>query len=197
MERANATEPAARKLAYEILGALKSHDAVPMLIEKLADPDREIAASAATALGAIGDGRAIEPLFAALRAKGKDGDALQPAAGRALGAFGAPVVPGLLESLEDRDELVRAAAASGLGKTRDERAVPRSFATSRTTAARTRASTTRSARRSRTSVRPRSARCSKRRDVGREGRAGLGHPSAVGRRALQGMRCTSPSSCRK
>ncbi|MGZ5441354.1 MAG: HEAT repeat domain-containing protein [Thermoanaerobaculia bacterium] len=124
MERANATEPATRKLAYEILGALKSRDAVPMLIEKLADPDREIAASAAAALGAIGDDRAIEPLFAALRAKGKDSDALQPAAGRALGAFGAPVVPRLLESLEDGDEFVRAAAASGLGKTGDARVVP-------------------------------------------------------------------------
>lgn len=123
MERAKAPEAASRRAAFTMLGALKSRDAVPLLIATLDDADEQVAASAATALGAIGDARAIDPLFARLRAKEKEGGDVRNAAGKALGAFGAPVVPRLLETLEERDEFVRGGAAAGLGAARDERAI--------------------------------------------------------------------------
>jgi HEAT repeat protein len=123
MERAKSTDPAARRAAFEMLGALKSRDAVPLLITALEDPDPKTAASAAAALGAIGDDRAVDPLFVRLRAKGKEAGDGREAMGKALGAFGAPVVPRLLETLEDPNEFVRGGAAAGLGVARDERAI--------------------------------------------------------------------------
>jgi|GEM_PF-429122 len=75
---------------------------------------------AASALGKIGDERAVEPLIKRLA----DGDrGVQWSAKSALGNMGNSTVEPLIEALKDENEGVRRGATSALGKIGDERAV--------------------------------------------------------------------------
>lgn len=55
-------DPEQRLRAVSGLGAIRAHQAVPALIERLRDPDASVRARAAKILGDIRDARAIEPL---------------------------------------------------------------------------------------------------------------------------------------
>lgn len=82
--------------------------------------DKYVRKAAARALGEIGDARAVEPLFAAL----KDSDIdVRINAAEALGKIGAPAVELLIAALKNDDWKVRCAAAKALGKIGDARAV--------------------------------------------------------------------------
>jgi len=56
-------DPRVRDYSVRVLAERKNPAAVPALIEKLKDPDREVAMRAVGALGALGDPRAVAPLI--------------------------------------------------------------------------------------------------------------------------------------
>jgi HEAT repeat protein len=121
--------------------------AVQWLIEALRDEDGDVSWHAASALGEIGDARAVEPLIKALRdedgdvswhaasALGEIGDAraVEPlikalrdnsSAAKALVNIGdARAVEPLIKALGDKDSDVRQRGAEALGEIGDERAV--------------------------------------------------------------------------
>jgi HEAT repeat protein len=92
--------------------------AVTDLIGILADGDADARLAAVSALGAIGDPRAVQPLFSALR--GPDLHVCESAA-RALGRIGEPAVELLIRALKDSE--VPWEAARALGEIADPRAV--------------------------------------------------------------------------
>jgi HEAT repeat protein len=116
-----------RGYAARVLGQIGDARAVEPLIAALGDEMASVRDAAVAALGQIGDARAVEPLIAALG--DEMGDVRQPAA-VALGRIGlhaidieprsriADALAGALESPE-----ARAAAALGLGRMGDARAV--------------------------------------------------------------------------
>lgn len=100
---------------------LKSQEDVDGLIEALnfAD-DPNIRLDAASALGQIGDSRAVKPLIAAL----DDQQEVIEMAALALGEMGDPrAVESLTETLNHENWEIRGSAAKALGKIGDERAV--------------------------------------------------------------------------
>ncbi len=134
--------PWRRALAIRTLGWLGATEAVPLLLDRLSDPNRHVREAAARALGRIGDERAVAPLADLHRTPGKIGagvvyDALvalraEPVFAGALGSehetvrvsscFGivALAEPGTVRSrvtplLADASPAVRAAAAEALG----------------------------------------------------------------------------------
>lgn len=138
-----------------LLARCRDTRALESLIARLLDPDEiaEVRANAATALGLMGDGRAIEPLLdclaedeyrvraSAIFALGILGDSraieavsrflhakdnhLRYLAATALGNIHDPrALAPLIVALGDKEPRVRIAAAEGLGKLKSERAVP-------------------------------------------------------------------------
>jgi HEAT repeat protein len=59
----SAQDPRVRECAAAVLADRRNAAAVPVLIERLRDPDREVALRSVGALGAIGDPRAVAPLI--------------------------------------------------------------------------------------------------------------------------------------
>ena len=92
--------------------------AVGLLIEALKDKDEDVRKHAATALGEIGDERALQQLIQALNNEW----GVQSEVAKALGKIGEPAVEPLIQALEDRDENLRSGAAMALGNIGDARA---------------------------------------------------------------------------
>jgi HEAT repeat protein len=93
-------------------------DRVSQLIRELKHWNWDVRKSAAGALGAIKDPRAVEPLITALKDRAED---VRRSAVSALGAIGAPAVEPLITALKDPDKDVRKSAANALGETGDSR----------------------------------------------------------------------------
>jgi len=91
------------------------------LTDQLKHNSSRLRARAASALGKLGDKRAVEPLINAL----KDEDrSVRSSASGALGRLGDPrAVEPLIAALKDQDKYVRRSAASALGRLGDKRAV--------------------------------------------------------------------------
>jgi HEAT repeat protein len=104
--------PSARVPAIDILGRLRSHTAVPLLVTLLRDRDENARARAAHSIGVIGDPRGAPDLVAALT------DAAWPVramAAKALGMVpGNAGITGLQVALADREFWVRSNAAEAL-----------------------------------------------------------------------------------
>jgi type II secretion system protein G len=133
-------KPSVKRACCEILGRIRDphKDAVAALIEKLKDPDEygeSVAASAARALGAIGDESAAGPLLEVLKGRAVDVDkVLKVEAIRSLGILrSAASVELLRKALDDKKTasvaenddvapLVAAAAADALGAIRAKEA---------------------------------------------------------------------------
>ena len=95
--------------------------AVELLIAKLDDSDKDVQKAVASALGQIGDKRAVAPLIAKLDDSNKY---VQRAVALALGWIGDErAVAPLIAKLDDSDKDVQQAVASALGQIKDERAV--------------------------------------------------------------------------
>jgi HEAT repeat protein len=99
---------------------LKSRGDVDGLIEALGyQDDHNIRLAAATALGRIGDSRAVDPLVSAL----EDQPRVREVAAMALGEIGDHrAVDSLIVALEDADWEIRSTIAKALGKIGDPRA---------------------------------------------------------------------------
>jgi HEAT repeat protein len=109
-----------REKAAEYLGEIGDPDAVPALVEALADPT--ISWLAAESLGKIGDVRAVEPLIAVLNS---DEKWLRRNAAEALGKLrAASAVEPIIRLLGDKKHDVREVSARALGQIGDVRAVP-------------------------------------------------------------------------
>ena len=93
--------------------------ALEAALELMARPDSESQEAAATALGLIGDERAIDMLIAGLRSSDEN---VREASSIALGSIGSPAVDPLAEMMEDVYWDVRAAAVWALSLTGDRRA---------------------------------------------------------------------------
>ncbi len=104
--------PMARVPAIDILGRLRSPEAVPLLVSLLSDADENARARAAHSLGVVGDPRAAPQLVQALQ------DAAWPVramAAKALGMVaGAEGIAALEGALADREWWVRSNAADAL-----------------------------------------------------------------------------------
>jgi len=101
-----------RVAAVDCLGRVKSLKAATLLRSLLADPDRDIRARAAHALGLIGDPNFTPDLLKALRDPAWPVRAM---AAKALGRLGRPeAVAALTEMLKDKEWWVRINAAEGL-----------------------------------------------------------------------------------
>jgi HEAT repeat protein len=100
---------------------LKTQGDIDGLIEALNYPDdHNIRLAAASALGKVGDSRAVDPLITAL----DDQQGVNEVAALALGEIGDPrAVEPLTETLENESWEIRSSAAKALGKIGDERAV--------------------------------------------------------------------------
>jgi hypothetical protein len=108
-----AGSPSERRLAAVALGHIASHHALPELSRTLDDPDDELAADAARALGQLGDSRATAALIALLRASRPW--FVRVAAAAALGALEDPTAaPALVEELDAEEWDLRNAAARSL-----------------------------------------------------------------------------------
>lgn len=99
---------------------LRSSEDIDGLIEALSyENDHNIRLSAASALGKIGDPRAVEPLIDAL----EDQVIVKEVVALALGEIGDPqAVEPLINELENERWEVRGTAAKALGKIGDDRA---------------------------------------------------------------------------
>jgi HEAT repeat protein len=108
-----AGSPPERRSAAVALAHIASHQVLPELTRTLDDPDDELVADAARALGQLGDTKATAALIALLR----DGRPwfVRVAAAAALGALEDPAAaPALLEELDAEEWDVRNAAARSL-----------------------------------------------------------------------------------
>ena len=103
-----------RAAAAFALGAQRTPEVVPALIEALADGDVNVRFEAASALGRIPDPRALEPL---VKAAGDADEDVRAAACEALGGIiDAKATATLIDRLQnDRKAVVRGHAAIGLG----------------------------------------------------------------------------------
>lgn len=100
---------------------LQREEDVDGLIEALDyQDDHNIRLAAATALGKIGDRRAVDPLIAALDDQGR----VKEVVVQALGEIGDPrAADPLITVLDDRDWEVKSTAAKALGKIGEDRAI--------------------------------------------------------------------------
>lgn len=105
--------------------------AVLRLIKALQDEDGYVREAAASALGKIGDKRAVEPLIAAMRYQDErtyedsEDEEARVSAARALGEIGeAKAFEPLLQEVSHEDCAMVWAAMEALGKLRNPRAVP-------------------------------------------------------------------------
>jgi HEAT repeat protein len=102
-----------RRLAAATLGEIRAHDALPDLLAALADPDDELVARAARALGRIGASSTTEPLVELLR--GERAWFVRVAAASALGGVDDPAAaPALAEALASDEWDLRNASARSL-----------------------------------------------------------------------------------
>lgn len=102
----------ARVAAIDILGRLRSPEAVPLLVTLLADADENARARAANSLGVIGDPRAAKDLMRALEDPAWPVRAM---AAKAIGLLaGAEGIAALEKALADREWWVRSNAADAL-----------------------------------------------------------------------------------
>ncbi len=102
----------AKVAALDILGRIRSLEAVPWLELRFRDPEPDVRARAAHALGQIGDLRAGQDLKAALK---DDEWPVRAMAAKALGKLRyREAIPALAEALRDRQWWVRANAAEAL-----------------------------------------------------------------------------------
>jgi HEAT repeat protein len=107
--------------ALHALAGTGSIESVPVVLEYLADPSPVVRAEAMRAAGALlvpshPDGRAVEPLFAALRARGLS-DAERATLAGLLGRTGATrAAPPLVALLGARELTLRLAAVNALGQ---------------------------------------------------------------------------------
>ena len=108
-------EPAARSRAASELGMIGGEPAIAALVQALRDPSKEVRASAAAALGAIG-----MPAIGALLAALADGNwVVRYRAAEAIGSVRDPrSVAALIRALADEKDHVRYMAARGLGRLR-------------------------------------------------------------------------------
>jgi HEAT repeat protein len=123
----------ARIAAAEALGTVRAVQAVDLLCKALHHRDPTLCASAARALGEIGDARAVEPLMDVLTDTERRGfphseaqwalAKIRPEVTEALARLGAPAVVPLIGALDHPDEQVRSASAWALGQGGDARAV--------------------------------------------------------------------------
>jgi HEAT repeat protein len=112
--------PSVRALACEALGRTGDDRIVPVLFERLEDPDARVSQGAVAAIQAIG-GAEVERRAAEL-ARSTTSRARRPAL-RILAYFGSPAtLPLFLEAMDDPDDRVRDVAANGLAAIDDERA---------------------------------------------------------------------------
>ena len=102
----------ARRIAVAAIGALRLQQHAPLLREALRDPDDELAARAARALGRIGDTGAADALLAVVRDENRAWF-VRSVATTALGQLGDPAaVATLAAELEESDEWPRRRAAA-------------------------------------------------------------------------------------
>lgn len=101
-----------REHAAKTLGEIKDLRAVEPLIAACRDRDGAVKSAAAEALGKIGDARAVHALIKLFRDSSKT---VRETAGTALVSIGEQSVGPLLESLSDKDFVVRCHAVRALG----------------------------------------------------------------------------------
>lgn len=126
LEKLQSPDEVERWSATEQLAQLQSKESALPLLHRLTDSDFRVRLKAASALGHLGDGRAVEPLIACVRNEQEDDD-VRAAAARSLGDLGdARAVEALITCLQQSDEGTAgtgAAAAEALGRLGDRRAV--------------------------------------------------------------------------
>jgi HEAT repeat protein len=105
----------ARVWATHVLGEVRAQRAFPSLVRLLGDTDDEVRAKAATALGRMGDRRAVGCLLEHLLTDPGLGDLLSPEELLSIGA----------RALEDASPLVRQAAVTLFNRVSPDRALPR------------------------------------------------------------------------
>lgn len=112
----------ARRSAIRALGIMHAKEAVEPLANLLeSDPEASIRSGAASALGDIGDIRAIESLH---KAQCDTEDRVQIAAGLALGRLGVePNIDTALKALADDNWFIKSDAIFLLGHSKDQRAI--------------------------------------------------------------------------
>jgi HEAT repeat protein len=129
--------PSVRALACEALGRTGDERIVPLLFERLGDPDARVSQGAVAAIQAIG-GAEVERRAAEIARSG-DARSRRPVL-RILAYFGSPAtLPLFLEAMGDPDDRVRDVAANGLAAIDDERAREALFEASNHPSPRTRA----------------------------------------------------------
>ena len=114
-------EKTVKKAILKALGETGSIEAVPTLIETLADENEDLCILAARALGTVGSNEAAAPLVKLLKS---EDPYIRAAAARALGEIGSiEAVSPLIKLLEDKDEYVLRWASWALGEIGAEAAV--------------------------------------------------------------------------
>ena len=109
-------------LKVELLGEVRSDEAIPELLKLLEDSDDFVRWRAVSALSKFGDEKAIPGLLKLLE---HSDDFVRRSAAYALGLIGdEKAIPGLLKLLEHSDDFVRRSAAYALGLIGDEKAIP-------------------------------------------------------------------------
>ena len=126
LEKLQSPDEVERWSATEQLAQLQSKESALPLLHRLTDSNFLVRLKAASALGHLGDGRAVEPLIACVRNEQEEDD-VRAAAARSLGDLGdARAVEALITCLQRSDEgphRTAAAAAEALGRLGDRRAV--------------------------------------------------------------------------
>lgn len=117
-----------REAAVKALSRMGA-SAVPLLIERLQEPDAWMRMTFAWALGELKDARAVEPLMALLRDEKMFADDYEPcdcapqAIAEALVKIGAPSVEPLIAELMNKNPKIRKLVIWTLGEIQDSRAV--------------------------------------------------------------------------
>jgi HEAT repeat protein len=114
--------PWRRALAAKLLGSLGADEAVPVLLDRLGDPNRRVRESVARALGRIGDRRALPQLGELFRTPGLVGTGV---AYDSLIAFGQEAEPVFAGALRSEIESVRISACFGVAALGDPEAARR------------------------------------------------------------------------
>jgi HEAT repeat protein len=119
---AQTTDAHSRQVLCDVLGFRHAKSAVSLLIECLSDPTEKVRASAADALGKIGDSRAGEALMHQFEVE--NALPVRRMLACVLGAVNyKPAIPHLIQCLQDSDASLRGCAAWALGILRASEAV--------------------------------------------------------------------------